>query len=61
MNNELEVFYRLPQEDFDMCDPIRWWAGRRLQFPNLSHLARDILAIPGKVMLNLLNLLIAFW
>ena len=26
---------------------IRWWAGRRAQFPNLSSLARDILSIPG--------------
>jgi hypothetical protein len=56
MNDELEEFYRLPQEDFDTCDPIRWWAGRRSQFPNLSRLARDILAIPGKFMLNFSNL-----
>jgi hypothetical protein len=56
MNDKLKEFYRLPQEDFDTCDPIRWWAGYCLQFPNLSHLAHDILAIPGKFMLNLLNL-----
>jgi hypothetical protein len=47
LKDELEEYYRLPLEDFDTCDPIQWWAGRRLQFPNLSRLARDILAIPG--------------
>jgi hypothetical protein len=56
MNDELKVFYKLPQEDFNTCDPIRWWAGHRSQFPNLSCLACDILAIPGKFVLNLLNL-----
>jgi len=56
MNDELKEFYRLPQEDFDMCDPICWWVGCCLQFPNLSCLAHNILAIPGKFMLNLLNL-----
>jgi hypothetical protein len=47
MKDELEEFYKLPQEDFNTCDPIQWWAGHRSQFPYLSHLARDILAIPG--------------
>ena len=28
-----------------------WWAGRRAQFPNLSHLAQDILSIPGVLLL----------
>ena len=45
--DEIEEFFKLPQEAFDMCDPIQWWAGRQAQFPNLSRLARDILAIPG--------------
>jgi hypothetical protein len=47
LKDELEEFHKLPQEDFEICDPIKWWAGRRSQFPNLSRLARDILAIPG--------------
>jgi hypothetical protein len=47
--DELEEYFKLPQENFDTCDPIQWWAGRRAQFPNLSRLARDILSIPGKV------------
>lgn len=55
LKDELEEYYRLPSEDFDACDPIQWWAGRCSQFPNLSRLARDILAIPGK--LHLLKLL----
>jgi hypothetical protein len=56
MDDELEEFYRLSQEDFDTCDPIRWWAGRSWQFPNFSRLARDIFAIPGKFIFHLLNL-----
>jgi hypothetical protein len=45
--DELEEYFKLPQEDFASCDPIQWWAGRRTQFPNLSRMARDILSIPG--------------
>lgn len=46
-SDELTEFWNLPQEDFQSCDPVRWWYGRRAQFPNLYHLARDILSIPG--------------
>jgi hypothetical protein len=45
--NELDEFFKLPQEDFDTCNPIHWWMGRHAQFPNLFWLARDILCIPG--------------
>ncbi|KIL54206.1 hypothetical protein M378DRAFT_92970 [Amanita muscaria Koide BX008] len=45
--NELNEFFKLPQEDFETCNPIHWWMGRRAQFPNLFWLARDILCIPG--------------
>jgi hypothetical protein len=31
--NELTEFWNLPQEDFDTCDPLRWWHGCRAQFP----------------------------
>ena len=44
----LEEFYKLLQEDFDTCDPIQWWSGRCSQFPNLSRLAWEILAMPGE-------------
>jgi hypothetical protein len=57
VKDELEEFYKLPQEDFDTCDPIQWRSGRRSQFPNLSRLARDILAIPGEFTLSLPQLL----
>jgi hypothetical protein len=46
--NELEEYFKLPVEDFDTCNPIHWWVGRRAQFPNLFCLARDILCIPGE-------------
>jgi len=45
--NELEEYFKLLPEDFEKCDPIKWWVGRRAQFPNLFRLARDILCIPG--------------
>jgi hypothetical protein len=45
--NELEEFFLLPQEDFETCDPLQWWARCRSQFPNLSHFTRDILSMPG--------------
>jgi len=45
--DELEEFWKLPQEDFENCDPVQWWAGRRAQFPGLSRYARDIFCIPG--------------
>ena len=45
--NELDEFFKLQAEDFDTCNPIQWWMGRRSQFPNLFWLARDILCIPG--------------
>ena len=45
--DELTKFCNLPQEDFDTCDPLRWWHGRRAQFPQLYRLVRDIFSIPG--------------
>jgi hAT family C-terminal dimerisation region len=47
--NELEEYFKLPTEDFDACNPIHWWIGRRAQFPNLFCMARDILCIPGEL------------
>ena len=46
--NELEEYFKLPLEDFDLCDPIRWWVSRQAQFPNLYRLACDVLSIPGE-------------
>jgi len=51
--NELEEYFKLPAEDLDACDPIRWWFGRRAQFPNLFRMARDILCIPGMYSVSL--------
>jgi hypothetical protein len=48
--NELDEFFKLPQEDFDTCNPVQWWISRRAQFPNLFWLARDIFCIPGAVL-----------
>jgi hypothetical protein len=46
--DELEEFWKLPQEDFENCDPVQWWAGRQAQFSGLSWFARDIFTIPGQ-------------
>jgi hypothetical protein len=45
--DELDEYFKLEPEDFDLCNPVHWWMGRRAQFPNLFWLARDILSIPG--------------
>lgn len=50
--NELEEYFKLPAEDFEVCNPIQWWVGRRHQFPHLFQLARDVLCIPGKGLLG---------
>jgi hypothetical protein len=51
-------------------DPIQWWAGRRSQFPNLSHPDcdefDDILAILGEFAFylheqHLITRLVQFW
>ena len=45
--NELKDYFKLPQEDFEACDPLKWWAGRVAQFLNLSKFARDFFGAPG--------------
>ncbi|KAG6818745.1 hypothetical protein H0H92_002494, partial [Tricholoma furcatifolium] len=40
--NELDEYFKLSHEDIDTCDLIKWWHGRRSQFPNLFKLARDL-------------------
>ena len=45
--DELTEYWNLPQEDFNTCDPLRWWHSRRAQFPQLYCLVRDIFSIPG--------------
>jgi hAT family C-terminal dimerisation region len=47
MVNELEEYFKLLPEDFEKCDPIKWWVGCHAQFPNLFRLVHDILCIPG--------------
>ena len=58
--DELEEYFKLPCEDFETCHPLKWWAGRRAQFPNLYCLARDIFSIPGmfEPFLSVINILI---
>ena len=48
VSDKLKDYFKLGQEDFDTCWPLDWWWGRCTQFPNLYHLAQDILAIPGE-------------
>jgi hypothetical protein len=54
IRDELEEYFKLPREDFDACKPLEWWLGRRLQFPNLYCLARDLFSIPGRFFLVVL-------
>jgi hypothetical protein len=50
MQDELEDYFRitLKKEHWTKCDPIMWWHTQRHKFPNLSILARNLLAIPGR-------------
>ena len=45
--NELKDYFKLSQEDFETCDPLKWWAGHVAQFLNLSRFARDLFGAPG--------------
>ena len=47
LRDELDEYFKLPREDFDSCEPLKWWVERHAQFPNLYCLARDVLSIPG--------------
>jgi hypothetical protein len=47
--DELAEYFKLPREDWEGCNPLHWWLGRRGQFPCLFGLARDLLTIPGKI------------
>lgn len=50
--DELRDYYSLSHEDFNTCDPVQWWFAHKAQFPNLFHLAHDILTIPGELFLS---------
>ena len=45
--DELEEYFKVKRKDFKKCDPFRWWRSQREDWPNLYHLACDILCIPG--------------
>ena len=45
--NEVKEFFKLPQEDFETCDLLKWWVGHAAQFPNLSKYTRDLFGAPG--------------
>jgi hAT family C-terminal dimerisation region len=42
--NELDEYFKLSPENFERCNPIHWWIGRRAQFPNLCWFACDLLS-----------------
>lgn len=49
--DELTAYFNLSREDFSSCSPVKWWFNKRGDFPNLFHLVRDILSIPGMSLL----------
>ena len=54
MIDELDEYFKLQSEDFDCC-PFQWWLSHQAQFPNLYHLATDVLSIPGKLSIDSLE------
>jgi hypothetical protein len=51
--NELDDYFKLPQEDFDTYKPLNWC--RCSQFPRLYRLVIDIFSIPGKLCMIILH------
>ena len=51
--NELQEYFKVPREDFNLCDPLKWWISRCGQFPNVYRLACDVLSIPGECFIYL--------
>ena len=45
--NELEEYFKTKHKDFKKCNPLRWQRSQCKDWPNLYHLACDILCIPG--------------
>jgi len=45
--DKLEEYFKIKRKDFKKCNPIRWWRSQHEDWPNLYHLACDILCIPG--------------
>jgi hypothetical protein len=44
--DEYKIYQSLPLSDQD-TNPLEWWKQHQSQFPNLSRMARDYLAIPA--------------
>jgi hypothetical protein len=53
IKDKLKEFYRLPQEDFDTCDPILLWAGCCEPLSS----GPGLLQLPGKFISPCLNVL----
>ena len=47
--DELEEFWKLPQQDFQNCDFVQQWTTWGAQFGSLSQFACDIFTIPGEL------------
>ncbi len=45
--DKLDEYFKIKCKDFKKCDPLRWWRSQWHDWPNLYHLACDVLCIPG--------------
>jgi hypothetical protein len=45
-SDEYKIYLSLPRID-ESADPLEWWKNNQQQFPTLSQMARDYLAIPA--------------
>jgi hAT family protein len=45
--DKLDEYFKIKHKDFKKCDPLRWWRSQQEDWPNLYHLACDVLCIPG--------------
>ena len=47
---EFSAYLSIPLSD-ENTDPLEWWKVNKVQFPNLSQMAQDYLAIPVKMVI----------
>ena len=55
-HDKLEEYFKVEQEQWKQCNPLKWWVGHHAQFPNLFGLACDILTIPNTFPIFFLSL-----
>jgi hypothetical protein len=46
IKSQFNIYTANPNPVPDVDDPFAWWKGNKTRFPNLSHMAKNYLAVP---------------